>query len=115
MTSNFLYFLAAVFGGGGALLAASVLSYQIYTWLKFGFWQTLTVSDGLNYLTIHIPTSSWVGVQKIIDWLLYSWPLSLGIFVFTIALVWLTSALGTDAAREERRKRDLEYERQRRG
>ena len=111
MPSNFLYFLAAVSGGGGSLLAASVLGYQVLTWLKFGHWQPLAVSDALAYLSIRVQPTTWAGVQKIADWVL-SFPLSLGIFAIAIALTWLTSSLGTQAAREERRKRELEWERQ---
>lgn len=47
-----------------------ILGWQAVTWLKNGYWPSLSASSVLEKLDWPYPTVSWLGVQKLIDWFL---------------------------------------------
>jgi hypothetical protein len=64
----------------------ALLVWQAYRWLKDGYWTAVPVSKALIYMGCPPPMVSWVGLQKIIDWLL-NIPTSLILFVLSIIVV----------------------------
>jgi hypothetical protein len=48
----------------------ALLVWQAYRWLKDGYWTAVPVSKALIYMGCRLPMVSWVGLQKIIEWLL---------------------------------------------
>jgi hypothetical protein len=70
----------------GAIIFSPViaLGYQVVHWLKHGSWLPMPLSMGTDYLGITPPRAAWVGVQKVVDWIL-DLPLSLALFVIIVA------------------------------
>ena len=67
--------LGFVIGAAGLflLLAGPVeFGWELLTWLKTGVWPDLTVAEGIAWLGWPEPTFSWVGVQRILDWIMAS-------------------------------------------
>lgn len=80
----------------GALLvlaAIGIVGWQCYEWLRFGEWPSLTVLSVLAWSKIRAPHTEWIGVQKMIDWVL-QWPASVPSFIFGAILTgWAVSRL----------------------
>lgn len=55
-----------------ALMAVIVLmiGYQGLGWLQYGYWTPMPISSAVAYLGWRYPHVEWVGVQRIIDWLM---------------------------------------------
>lgn len=58
----------------GLLLVAYVgpfviLGGQTFIWLRDGYWPALPLARTLEHFDLPYPMVSWLGVQKIIDWL----------------------------------------------
>jgi hypothetical protein len=75
--------------GVGVLAAVGILGWQVYSYLKLGVWQPLSVVTALVWLNdpwARSPTD-WLGVHKMLD----EMPLSLGAFLAGMAPigVWL--------------------------
>jgi hypothetical protein len=51
---------------------AAVIGWQVLEWLRLGAWPVVTVQSLFNHFDLARPESSWVGVQKIIDYVLAS-------------------------------------------
>lgn len=51
------------------LLAFCIPAYQAFLWLQVGYWTPLPLSMVIQFLGWHLPSTDWVGVQKIITWL----------------------------------------------
>ena len=83
MVRGFFEFIAFLLFLGGP----SVFCFQIYTWLKYGYWQPYP----LNYF-ISAPELSWRGVEKIVAFAM-NCPASLAL----IAAGWPIFALSKDA------------------
>jgi len=64
----------------------ALLVWQAYRWLKDGYWTEVPASTALTYMGCPLPMVSWIGLQKIIDWLL-DIPTSLILFVLSIIVV----------------------------
>lgn len=75
--------------GLGVLTAIGIMGWQIYAYLKFGEWPSLSVITILSWCNIEWARSpsDWVGVHKTLN----AFPLSLASFVIGIAPVslWL--------------------------
>lgn len=85
-----------------ALGTLAVPGWQIYQWLRLGYWQPLTNADGLAYIGAQAPWTSWAGVERMIEWWLAQ---SLGGWLFagflSMAAVTFWLALLADAAELE--------------
>jgi hypothetical protein len=81
-SQRFGYWLQAVL----TLIAASALIVvvQAFLWLRTGDWPSLSIRDALEALEIHPVPISWVGLQRIVDWL---WELPLSGVLFALAIV----------------------------
>ena len=57
-----------------------IVGWQIYGYLRFGFWQSLSVIDALRWTDIQWATAptDWVGLYGVLEWL----PLSAGVAIF---------------------------------
>lgn len=64
----------------------AVLAWQGYSWLRTGIWTALPVSRAFIYFEWLMPSTNWVGLQKIIDWI-FDIPTSLVVFVLSIAFI----------------------------
>ena len=65
-----------------------VLSYQCVLWLRDGAWTPLELQLVWHWSGRNPPAVEWQGVQKIIDWFLFS-PLSSFLVGLGIILAWL--------------------------
>jgi hypothetical protein len=69
----------------GVLAGLGILGYQVFTWLKTGAWPVMSLWHGLHYLfpdwdemwQWFSTPRSWVGLHKLVSWLLIKTPLSL--------------------------------------
>src|SRR5882724_9925922 len=52
------------------LVAPGILVWQAFQWLKTGVWIALPLSTLMDYFEIHVSAGKWVGMQKIVDWVL---------------------------------------------
>jgi ABC-type xylose transport system permease subunit len=50
------------------LIGPGMLAWQGYTWLKTGVWTALPISKTFQYFDWPIPSTSWLGLQKMLDW-----------------------------------------------
>ena len=82
---------------GGIILIAGMglLSYQSFIWLQSGVWNEYPMLTVFNFIfentSIHqwlMNPESWIGIQKLLLWLLETTPVSLALMVpgFSIAL-----------------------------
>jgi hypothetical protein len=77
--------IAVVIGGLLVILSGFlVLGYQVFLWLKTGYWTPLSIREVRSLFDgsppIADPRIAWQGVQKIAVWMLDS-PLCTGLFV----------------------------------
>jgi len=86
----------AVFGGIILLAGISLLSYQSLLWLQSGVWTEYPVLTVFNFLFENTPLhqwiinpESWIGMQKLLLWVLESIPVSLALIVpgFSITIM----------------------------
>ena len=61
----------------GVFLIVGLNLYQAYFWLKTGTWHSLTLAEE----GVVIPHTTWIGVNKIIDYFVYEMPLTMVLFV----------------------------------
>jgi hypothetical protein len=75
----------------------SVLGWQVYTWLKEGYWPLLPVTSLLTEMGIIPSMPSWLGLQRIYLALL-DMPLSFALFAVGMVVgglfCWMSSAAG---------------------
>jgi len=85
-----------------AVACLALPGWQIYVWLRYGFWEPLTNADGMAYIGAQSPWSSWAGVQHMIDWWLAQslagW-LFTGFLVLGFGMFWLS--LLADSAEQD--------------
>jgi hypothetical protein len=67
------------------LSGCGIVVYQVFIWLQTGVWPALRVIDACIFLGF-FPTSDWVGLQKIINWIA-TWPLSHGLMVAAVIIL----------------------------
>ena len=51
------------------LATLTLPAYQAVLWLQTGIWYPLPISSAIQYVGWHVPSTEWVGSQKILDWL----------------------------------------------
>lgn len=73
-----------------SLVAASIaiLGWQSSYWLKSGQWPDLTWRDALGWWNIVVPQPSWVGLSRIVDWVM-SLPFALAPFLLAGLILWV--------------------------
>lgn len=89
-------------------LPGYLVGRQIWTWLREGYWPAKSLHDWLFEVGAGGPYTSWLGVQRIIDWLL-SMPLSLAMLFIGLMLCWLISIPLTPVQEEMGRYRLEEH------
>jgi hypothetical protein len=55
------------------ILTLCIPAYQALLWLQSGYWTPVSIIAGCRYMSWlgwHVPKTDWVGLQKVIDWLL---------------------------------------------
>jgi len=86
----------AVFGGMILLAGIGLLSYQSLLWLQSGVWTEYPLLAVFNFLfentALHqwiVNPESWIGMQKMLLWILESIPVSLALMVpgFSITIM----------------------------
>ena len=86
----------AAFGGLILLAGIGLLSYQSLLWLQNGVWTEYPMLTIFNFLFKNTPLhqwmvnpESWIGMQKLLLWVLESTPVSLALMVpgFSISLI----------------------------
>ena len=84
-----------VFGGIILIAGMGLLSYQSFIWLQSGVWNEYPMLTVFNFIfentAIHqwlMNPESWIGIQKLLLWLLETTPVSLALMVpgFSIAV-----------------------------
>jgi hypothetical protein len=82
-----------------------VLAWQGYSWLRTGVWTALPLSKTFQYFDWPMPSTNWLGLQKMIDWVL-DIPTSFAVFVVSFLIVVLLALLEAtiDKRRFEREK-----------
>jgi hypothetical protein len=46
----------------------AIPAYQAFLWLQIGVWTPLPISSALQFIGWRVPTTDWVGLQKILTW-----------------------------------------------
>jgi len=101
---KFLDSLSFACGAAGFLTAAVILFFQIVQWLKLGAWIPATVWDAFVHFGWDYPFVTWLGVQKVIDFIMES---SLGITSIIIGVIaaFFLNKLAREAESEDAGKR----------
>jgi hypothetical protein len=68
------------------LVGPAILAWQGYSWLKTGIWTALPISKTFTYFEWPIPSTSWLGLQKIID-SIFDIPTSAAVFVLSVIVL----------------------------
>jgi hypothetical protein len=74
------------------LIGPGALAWQGYSWLRTGVWTALPISKTFQYFEWPIPSTTWLGIQKMIDWV-FDIPTSAALLVVTFAIVILLAML----------------------
>jgi hypothetical protein len=53
-------------------LSIGLLAVGAYHWARWGEWSTLTLAEWLHSARFKLPRSSWVGIERTIEWMLGS-------------------------------------------
>jgi hypothetical protein len=64
--------------------APAIVGWQTFEWLRDGVWTDLNLAGGLAQAGLPVPQSSWLGIQKILDWFL-SLPLAVSLGAISFA------------------------------
>ena len=71
-----------------------LVGYQVFLWIKDGVWSEFTIIEVFNFLFENTLMAqwldnpeSWLGLQKIIEWLLYNIPVSVALIVPSIMVL----------------------------
>lgn len=72
------------------IVTLCIIIYEAYVWLKMGVWPDIPLSTTLYYLNLSYPRVEWLGIQKIIDWLLNG-PISAWSFFVGLLLIFIGS------------------------
>lgn len=80
-----------VLAGIGVIVFAAgpvIFSLQCLSWFKGGVWHAFSVQTAWDVMDAPGPQVSWIGLQRIIDWVLQL-PLSLALMCVGGFIVWL--------------------------
>jgi len=72
--------------GSLLLIGPAILAWQGYSWLRTGVWTALPISKTVSYFEWPLPSTNWLGLQKIIDWM-FDLPTSGTVFVLSFVLM----------------------------
>jgi len=71
-----------------------LVGYQVFLWIKDGVWSEFAIIEVFNFLFENTLMAqwldnpeSWLGLQKIIEWLLYNIPISVALIVPSIMVL----------------------------
>jgi hypothetical protein len=53
-----------------AALAVLILIWQAFVWLRYGYWQPVTVWSLMLQSGLNVPEVPWLGVQKMFFWMI---------------------------------------------
>lgn len=81
------------------IIGPAILVGQAVTWLRTGYWNPVPISAAFDYFDIPSPHTTWVGAQKVLDFML-DLPLSITSF-----LLWMAVVIFTVVKLEEERTR----------
>ena len=98
---------AGIFLSIAALPGPAVVAYQIARWSKEGVWFSIPASYLLRAMNVSRPETSWIGVQKILDWLL-NLPLSLWFCFFSLYFIAISYAMIVNGNKISRRQKGIE-------
>jgi hypothetical protein len=62
--------------------------FAILSWLRSGQWPDLTWRDALGWWDIVVPRPAWVGLSRIVDWVM-SLPFALAPFLIASLILWV--------------------------
>lgn len=68
LSASFLINVSAATWLSCAALAALILIWQVFVWLRYGYWQPVTVWSLMLQAGLDIPEVRWFGIQKMILW-----------------------------------------------
>ena len=75
-------------------LGLGLVGYQVFLWIKDGVWSEFATMEVFNFLFENTLLAqwldnpeSWLGLQKIIEWLLYNIPISVALIVPSILVL----------------------------
>ena len=75
-------------------LGLGLVGYQLFLWIKDGVWSEFATMEVFNFLFENTLLAqwldnpeSWLGLQKIIEWLLYNIPISVALIVPSIMVL----------------------------
>lgn len=71
MFERFCGFGAILFSLGAILIPIIIWGYQVFTYLKYGFWEGVSIINVLSYMEVSWAQapSSWVGLWKILNYI----------------------------------------------
>jgi hypothetical protein len=71
-----------------------LVGYQVFLWIKDGVWSEFATMEVFNFLFENtllaqwlVNPESWLGLQKIIEWLLYNIPVSVALILPSIMVL----------------------------
>ena len=82
----------------------AIWTWQCFHWLKTGEWTALPIVAGFAYAGIDPPQFSWIGAQKISDWIMAA-PLSVGLIAIALALLTAFTTWADGVGRKAREDR----------
>jgi hypothetical protein len=68
------------------LIGPAILGWQTYGWLRTGVWTALPISKTFTYFEWPVPSTSWLGLQKMLDWV-FDIPTSLAAFLISLLVL----------------------------
>jgi hypothetical protein len=68
------------------LIGPAILAWQGYGWLRTGIWTALPISKTFAYFEWPMPSTGWLGLQKIID-SIFDIPTSVAVFVLSFIVM----------------------------
>jgi hypothetical protein len=67
-------------------IGPAILCWQGYSWLRTGIWTALPISKTFSYFEWPLPSTSWLGLQKMLDWI-FDIPTSLAALVLSLLIL----------------------------
>jgi hypothetical protein len=93
-----LHLISFAIGASGLVIGGGIISWQALQWLRNGYWISITVQDAFDWLGVSAPVFQWVGVERIVQFLLAS-PSSIAIIVVFLVVAGFVFFLAADQER----------------
>ena len=84
------------------LIPAAIVGYQALIWLQSGSWPPLPLSGLFAYFGVPTPKTSWVGAQRILDYLM-AMPVSFAALCGVFAVIFLMVKIEKELVERQRR------------